>query len=245
MAKVWCESKEATMIVDWTLHFPSDLFVTTGNKMTKMTPKDYQDQISLLDRRINKLISPVPSRQILQIAEAIGSAELSDEDSPGIYCEDDYANLLEAQGVVNELLAPILQGIRANSISPSKGWRFESVNAGYGDYGLCANCRDPFQHFNETVKVHCLHMHPNAYHGVCRECVRQYAPLEFVETDGVEDWLRLNRAACERVESDSKTEDQRVDLIDAIRSHAHSTHYFSDIVRNAPKWAEGAFGEWR
>lgn len=213
--------------------------------MSKMTPKDYQDQIKLLDKRIDKLTSPIPSRQILQIAEAIRSAELSDEDSVGTYCEDDYANLLEAQGIVNELLPPILESIRANSISPTTGWRFESVNAGFGDYGLCAICRDPFQHFKQTVKVHCVDMHPNAFHGVCRECVRNCAPLEFVESDGVEDWVQLNRDVCDEVETDNKKEEQRVDLIDAIRTHAHSTHYFGDIVQRAPKWANGAFGEWR
>ena len=88
-------------------------------------------------------------------------------------------------------------------------------------------------------------MHPNAYDGVCRECVRQYAPLEFVESDGVEDWLRLNRYVCEIVEEDNKTEGQRVALIDAIRTHAHSTHYFAEIVQNAQEWAKGAFGERR
>lgn len=88
-------------------------------------------------------------------------------------------------------------------------------------------------------------MHPNSYHGVCRDCVRQYAPLEFVESDGVEEWLSLNRHVCQQVEADNKTEGQRVDLIDAIRTHAHSTHYFGDIVQNAPKWSSGAFGEWR
>jgi len=213
--------------------------------MSKMTPKDYQDQIALLDNRIDKLTRPIPSRQILQIAEAIRSADLGDEDSVGTYSEDDYANLHEAQRIVNELLPPILEDIRAKSIDPETGWRFETVNAGHGDYGLCAICRKPYQHFKQTVKVHCLDMHENAFHGVCRDCVRQYAPLDFVESEGVEEWVILNRYVCEEVETDSKTEGQRIDLIDAIRNHAHSTHYFGDIVQQAPKWANGAFGEWR
>ncbi len=213
--------------------------------MGRMTPKDYQDQIKLLDNRIDKLTRPIPSRQIRQIAETIRSAELSDQDSEGSYSDDDYANLLDAQGIVNELLPGILENIRANSICPTTGWRFEGVSAGHGDYDLCGICRDPFQHFKQTVKVLCLDMHPNAFRGVCRECVRQYAPLEFVESDGVEDWLNRNQDVCEIVEQDNQREGKRVDLIDAIRIHAHSTHYFGDIVQNAARWANGAFGEWR
>ena len=146
---------------------------------------------------------------------------------------------------VDELLPRILEDIRAHSISRRAGWRFEVVDAGNGDFGLCAICCNPYQHFEHTVKVRCLDMRPNAFHGVCRECVRQFAPLEFVESDGVEEWLRRNRDVCERVEKDHKREGQRIDLIEAIRKHAHSTHYFGDIVRNAPEWAKGASGEWR
>ncbi len=210
-----------------------------------MTPKDYQELIELLDGRIDELTKPISSRQILRFAEAIRSAELGDQDSCGTYSEEDYNNLLEAQGIVNELLPPILENIRANSISPTAGWRFEAVQAGYGDYGLCAICRDPYQHFDRTVKVHCIDMHENAFHGVCRRCVRDYAPFEFVERDGVEDWLAENRSVCEPHEKDHKTEGQRKSLIDAVRRHAHSTHYFGDIVQKAPEWSKGAFGEWR
>lgn len=213
--------------------------------MSNMTPRDYEELVELLDGRIDEFIKAIPSKQILRFAETIRSAKLGDEDSVGTFTEEDYGNLLQAQLIVNEILPEIMENIRAHSIDADTGWRFEAVTAGNGDADLCALCRNPFQHFKMTVKVHCLDMHPNAYHGVCRECVGQYAPLEFVESDGVEDWLKLNRDVCESVESDNKTEGQRVDLIDAIRAHAHSTHYFSDIVRNAPKWAEGAFGEWR
>lgn len=210
-----------------------------------MTSKDYEELIELLDGRIDELTRPIPSKQILRFAEAIQSAKLGDDDSVGTFSDEDYGNLLRAQAIVNEALPEIMKNIRANSIDAETGWRFEKVSAGNGDAGLCTLCRDPYQHLIVTVKVHCLDMHSNAYQGVCRECVRQYAPLEFIESDGVEDWLRLNHDVCKKVEMDNQTEEQRVDLIDAIRTHAHSTYYFGDIVQQAPKWAEGAFGEWR
>lgn len=213
--------------------------------MTSMIPEDYQQLIALLDGRIDELTKPIPSRQILRFAEAIRSARLGDDDSVGTFGEEDYGNLMQAQLIVNEVLPRIMENIRAHSIDPETGWRIESVTAGNGDADLCALCRDPFQHFTMTVKVHCCDMHLNAYHGVCRDCVRQYAPLEFVERDDVEEWLGLNPHVCDKVEKDVKTEEQRVDLIDAIRAHAHSTHYFGDIVQCAPKWASVAFGEWR
>ena len=210
-----------------------------------MTPEEYHELIELLDGRIDQLTKPIPSKQILRFAEAIRSAKLGDEDSVGTFSEEDYGNLLQAQLIVNESLPEIMENIRAHSIDAESGWRFETVTAGNGDADLCALCSDPYQHFDMTVKVHCLDMHPNAYHGVCRECVRQYAPLEFVESEGVEDWLKINRYVCKKMETDNKKEGQRVDLIDAIRIHAHSTHYFGEIVQKAPKWANGAFSEWR
>ncbi|WP_437207086.1 hypothetical protein [Planctomicrobium sp. SH664] len=213
--------------------------------MNNMTVKDYQELVDLLDGRIDELTKPIPSRQILRFAEAIQSADRGDHESAGTYSEEDYSNLLNAQIIVNELLPPILEVIRARSIDPEEGWRFESVTAGDGDHGKCAICRRPYQHIEHTVKVHCLDMHANAFHGVCRRCIREYAPLEFVEQDGVGEWLKQNRYVCESVEKDQKREGQRVDLIDAIREHAESTHYFSDIVRKAPDWSKGAFGEWR
>ena len=213
--------------------------------MSGMSPKDYEQLVEVLDGRIDELTKPIPSRQILRFAEAIHSAKLGGEDSVGTYCDEDYSNLLAAQEIVNELLPPILENIRAHSIDPTAGWRFEVVDARNGDCGLCAICRNPYQHFKHTVKVHCLDMHPNAFHGVCRECVRQYAPLDFVESDGIEEWLKRNRYVCPKVEQNRKCEGQRIDFIEAIRRHAHSTHYFGDIVRNAPEWAKGAFGEWR
>lgn len=214
--------------------------------MSKMTPKDYQDQIAILDNRIDKLTRPIPSRQILQIAEAIRSAELGDEDSVGSYSDEDYGNLLQAQIIVNELLPPILENIRAHSIDREIGWRFVEVEAGNGDNDLCAICKKPFQHFKKTVQVHCIDMHPNSYHGVCRPCVRNYATLEFVECDGVIEWMKENAdVSPAEVEEDYKTEGQRVALIDAIRQHAHDTHYAAEICHSAGDWASGAFGEWR
>jgi hypothetical protein len=213
--------------------------------MSTMTPDDYEQLIALLDGRIDELTKPIPSRQVLRFAEAICSAKLTDEDSVGTYSEEDYENLLQTQVIVNENLPPILENIRAHSISPTEGWRLEIVDAGFGDYGPCAICRSPYQHFDSTVKVHCVDMHPHAFHGVCRECVRRYAPLDFVESDSVTDWLKRNRCICEKVEKDRKREEQRVNLIDAIRRHAHSTHYFGDVVRDAPEHAKGSFGEWR
>jgi hypothetical protein len=213
--------------------------------MSKMTRDDYEELINLLDGRIDELTKPVPSRQILRFAEAIRSARLGDDDSVGTYSEEDYENLQEAQAIVNECLPQIMENIRVQSIDPESGWRMESVSAGNGDAGLCVLCRHPYQHFDWTVKVHCLAMHPDAYHGVCRGCVRKYAPLTFVESEPVDKWLRLNSDVCESVEPNRKIENQRVALIDAIRAHAHSTHYFAEVVQKAPTWAKGAFGEWR
>ena len=207
-----------------------------------MTPKDYEQLVELLDGRIDELTKPIPSRQILRFAEAIRSADRGDDSANGTYNDDDYSNLLQAQEIVNEMLPPLLERIRANSINTDTGWNFEIVIAGYGDYGLCSICQEPYQHFRKTVKVHCIDMHPNAFHGVCRDCVREYAPLDFVESDDVEEWLEREE---DQVETDHATEGRRVDLIDAIRRHAHSTSYFSEIVQNAPEWSKLAFGEWR
>ena len=213
--------------------------------MSDMTPKDYEELIQLLDGRIDALTKPIPSKQIRRFAEAIRSAKLGSEDSVGTFNEEDYGNLLHAQLIVDEVLPQIMENIRAHSINSESGWKFESVHAGNGDADFCAICSKPFQHFHVTVKVHCIDMHDNACHGVCRECVRQYAPLEFIESDCVEDWLGVDPQVCPKVEQDHKREEQRIDLIDAIRSHAHSTYYFGEIARQAPQWAKGAFGEWR
>lgn len=136
--------------------------------MSQMTPKDQEELIKLLDGRIDELTKPIPSQQILRFAEAIRSAKLGDDDSVGTFSEEDYGNLLQAQLIVNEILPEIMENIRAHSIDAETGWRLDTVSAGNGDADLCALCRKPYQHFNMTVKVHCLDMHPNAYHGVCR-----------------------------------------------------------------------------
>lgn len=138
-----------------------------------MTPEDYEELIELLDGRIDELTKPIPSKQIRRFAEAICSAKLGEEDSVGTFSEEDYSNLLQTQLMVNAALPRILENIRAHSIEPETGWRYEPVSAGNGDADLCAICRKPYQHFGMTVKVHCLDVHPNAFHGVCRECVRQ------------------------------------------------------------------------
>ena len=213
--------------------------------MNKMTPEDYEHLIELLDGRIDELTKPIPSRQILRFAEAIGSVKFGDDDSTATYNDEDYSNLLQAQQLVNELLPPILENLRAKSINPATGWKFEIVTAGHGDYGMCSICQAPYQHFGEAVKVHCIDMRPNAFYGVCRGCVQEYAPIEFVEDNGVEEWLKRNQDICEKLETDHATESRRIHLIDAIRKHAHSTFYFSEIVQNATKWAHRAFGEWR
>ena len=166
-------------------------------------------------------------------------------DSVGTYNQEDYSNLLDAQSAVNELLPPILESIRATSIDPETGWRLAAISAGNGDYGSCSICQKPFQHFQESVQVHTFGDHLNAFHGVCRKCVCQYAPLYFSERDDVSDWLERNPKTCEPRENDRKRERQRIALVDAIREHATSTRYFGDIVRSASKWADGAFGEWR
>lgn len=213
--------------------------------MSEMTHEDYEELIELLDGRIDELTKPIPSKQILRFAEAIRSADVGDEDSEGTYSEEDYSHLAEAQNIVNQLLPRILENIRGRSIHPISGWRFESVTTGVSDHGLCTICEKPYQHFKHTVKAHHFDLHPNVYEGVCRECIRRYPPLEFVERPEVSEWLDQNLHVCPKVESDKKREGQRVDLIDAIRRHAHSTHYFVDIVHEAPEWSRGAFGEWR
>ena len=214
-------------------------------KMAEMKPEDYRELVELLDGRIDELTKPIPSKQILRFAEAIRSATIGDMDSVVTYYQEDYANLLDAQSAVNELLPPILESIRATSIDPETGWRLAAINAGNGDYGSCSICEKPFQHFHESVQVHAFDDHPNAFHGVCRECVRQYAPLRFSERDDVSDWLDKNRKTSEPKEKDRKRERQRIALVDAIREHAYSTGEFGDIVGSASKWADGAFGEWR
>lgn len=211
-----------------------------------MTPKDYEELVELLDGRIDELTKPIPSKQILRFAEAIRAAELGDDETPATYSSEDYGNLDQARRIVLDLLPSILTDIRAKSIDPDSGWRFEAVTAGNGDNDLCAICNSPFQHFGNTVKVHGIDMHENAYHGVCRPCVRNYASEDFFETDGLEAWLKVNRSVSpSTIEDDHKTEQQRVDLIDAIRNHAHETHYAADIAQQASDWAAGAFGEWR
>jgi hypothetical protein len=216
-------------------------------QMPEMTPEDYDRLVNILDGRIDKLTKPIPSQQILRFAEAIRSASTTSDDDAATYGDEDYANLLETQEIVHELLPGILREIRARSINPDSGWQYVEVCAGNGDHDLCAICREPFHHFGSTVKIHCLDMHANSFHSVCRECVRAYAPLEFVELDCVRDWLAKNQDVSKQVESDHKREEQRVALIDAIRRHIDSTDhfYFGDIAKSAQKWISGAFGEWR
>lgn len=210
-----------------------------------MTPEDYEELIELLDNRIDELTKPLPSRQILRFVEAIHSAKEGEDDSEVTYGEDDYANLVKAQQTVNEQLTSILESIRSKSIDPNTGWRLEAVIAAEGDRGLCAICKKPYQHFDQTVAIHCLDMREGSYDGVCRECVRYYGPLEFVDDEAVDEWLKRNPDVSKEIEENPTREEQRIELIDAVRRHAHSTHYFGDIVRKAPEWAKGAFGEWR
>ncbi len=214
-------------------------------EITQMTPEDYNELIELLDGRIDELTKPIPSALILRFAEALRSAAIGGMDSIGTYDQEDYGNLLEAQNVVNDMLPPILESIRATSIDSNSGWQFTTVSAGNGDYGLCAICEKPFQHFGQSVQVHIFDDHPNAFRGVCRGCVCEYGPIAFVEREEVETWLKQNKGVCVAKEKDSKREGQRIDLIDAIRQHAHSTSYFGDIVQAATKWSEGSFSEWR
>lgn len=213
--------------------------------MRQMTEKDYQRQIEILDRRITELTNLLPSREILHAAETIRSANIGDYDEEGTFTGEDYQNLVSAHYAISEFLPPILRNIRAHAIDPESGWRFEEITNGFGDFGLCAICDEPFQHFRATVKVHTQFMHDGSFHGVCRDCVGYYAPLEFSELSEVDEWRQEPPNHGDQQESDHKTEEQRCDLIDAIRRHALETNYFGEIVQAAPEWAQGAFGEWR
>ena len=214
--------------------------------MGEMTKEDYEQLIKLLDGRIDKLTNPIPSKQILRFAEAIRSADLGSEDSVGTYTEADYGNLLEAYDVVVELLPPIMENIRVHSIDRDSGWKLADIDAGQGDIGLCAICRKPFQHFGSSVQVHHLDSHPNAFHGVCRECVRQYAPVAFIEQSDVDAWLNMKHGAIHRDGVDRKQEEQRIDLIDAIRRYTSADRfYFTNVSAKTSEWSSGAYGEWR
>lgn len=206
-----------------------------------MTSDDYDELIKLLDGRIDQLTNPIPSRKVLRFAQAIRSAKLGDQDSVGTYGNDDYKNLVDTLGIVNELLPAILENIRANSIDPETGWRLEEVSALNGDHGACAICDKPFQHLQKTVRVD--HLDSRSV-GACRECVRHHAPVSFLDSEGVQKWLDRNPNVSDRVEDDDKDE-QRLALIDAIRKHAVETHYFAEISKKASNWARGALGEWR
>lgn len=67
----------------------------------------------------------------------------------------------------------------------------------------------------------------------------------FADDDELIQWVKQNPHVCEPKEDDNKAEGQRVDLVDAIRRHANSTHYASRIAEKAAKWAEDATDEWR
>ncbi|MAP09113.1 MAG: hypothetical protein CMM00_09985 [Rhodopirellula sp.] len=213
-----------------------------------MTDEDYQEQIRISDSRIDQLTKPIPSRDFRRAAEAIRSAEPitnEDQEIAATYSEDDYGNLLLGYRYIKEFMPRILEGIRARSIDPQTGWQFVDVTNGNGDHGLCAICEEPFQHYQKTVKVHHLDMSPGSYYGVCRECVKEYGPEAFADDDELIQWVKQNPHVCEPKEDDNKAEGQRVDLVDAIRRHANSTHYASKIAEKAAKWAEDATDEWR
>ncbi|OYP33877.1 hypothetical protein [Rhodopirellula sp. MGV] len=213
--------------------------------MPEMRKQDYVRQIEILDRRIDELTKPVPSRDILHAAKTIAAADPGNFYRPGTFTSEDYDNLCEAKYALEEFLPRILAVIRDHSIDPDTGWRFETLSNSFGDFGNCAICDGPFQHLEATVKVHLSFMRPGTFAGVCRECVGYYAPLEFTEREDVDAWRGDCIDICEPREKDSKKEEQRRDLIDAIRNHALATHYFGEIAQQAPKWAEDAFGEWR
>ncbi|MDV6032738.1 MAG: hypothetical protein F9B45_22160 [Phycisphaera sp. RhM] len=210
-----------------------------------MNKDELQQLVDLLDSEIDRLTKPLPSRQILRLAQAVRSATIGDWDSVGSFGAKDYANLIDAQEIMSELLPPILESIRVTSIDAENGWRFDSVSNTNGDHGLCSICRKPFQHLIKTVKVCAIDMRAGTFRGVCRPCVRQFAPLRFVERDDVHEWLGQNTSTCETMETDKQSERQRIGLIDSIRERISNSSYFGKISRLAPKWAEGAFCEWR
>ena len=184
------------------------------------------------------------SMEILRFADAIQAAADSIYEEEGAsgrlpYSSADYENLLNAHIAINQSIPLILKHIRARSVDSERGWRFSRVDAANGDFGLCAICKLPFQHFDLTVKVHCIDMHENAYHGVCRDCVGEYAPLEFVEQEGVGDWLKV------QTRQSGPENEKRNAFIDAIRRHAGSTHYFTQILENGKEWINDIPGEWR
>ena len=208
--------------------------------MAHMSEKDYQEQISLLDGRITKLTTPIPSVQLLRFVEGFKTSRRA-----GAYTADDYSNLLLVHVILNDILPPLLTRMRAESIDPVNGWRFDAVQAANGDHGLCGICENPFQHYDRTVNVHCIDMHEGRFHGVCRDCVREHGPAEFVDRADVQEWLDRECKASHQSEKDYATEERRIEFIDAIRTHGAGTSYFSEIATKASEWAKSAFCEWR
>lgn len=214
--------------------------------MRKWELRDAEELIKYLDRRIDSLTKPLPSSQLLRLAEGIVTAG-TDSDTPvSSYNEDDYGSLLDAYEMLSEYLPEVLRQIRVQSIDPNSGWKLKVVDAGQGDVGACALCRRPFQHFKLSVQVHHLDSHPDGFHGVCRECVRQHAPIEFLDKPDVAEWLAKEHGADHRVGLDKKREEQRIGYVDAIRAYTSSDRiYFSDLSSQASEWSEDAYGEWR
>ena len=201
------------------------------------------EQQELSDKMLDNLARPLPSKRMLVLAESIRSAHTG-QDKDATFGVDDYGNLLTVQLYIDESLPRLLEDIRIRSIDPEAGWRFEEVKAGNGDHGLCAICKNPFQHFGWTMKV--KPVDAVDFFGVCRQCVRDYSP-EFEDDERIMAWLGKNPDVCDRFDSHTKAGGQRVGMVDAIRRYVarDSQAYARNLSTSAPEWAHDAFTEWR
>jgi hypothetical protein len=200
-----------------------------------------------LDRRIDKLTKPIPSAQVLRVAEGVVTAHCEDGESASNYTEEDYNNLLEAYGMLQEYIPGVLTKIRARSIDPNTGWRLHQVTAGQGEVGLCAICKSPYQHFDASAQVQCIDTQNKLFRSVCRECVRNHAPIEFAELEEVHEWLK--KVGCGDKDKGHGRNDKyrRIRVIDAIRRIGceDSITYFQGVTSKASEWAKDSYGEWR
>jgi hypothetical protein len=212
--------------------------------MAEMSTRDFEELIGMLDGRIDELTKPLPSRQILRFAEAIRSAKLSTFSTQGSYGPADYSNLVQADSVLHTHLPAVLENIRAHSIARDQ-WQHVFVDREEGVHGLCAICDSPFHHFAATVQMHHFDLAENSFCSVCRDCVRSYAPLEFVNRDEVREWLQANPTISRDYDGGEADQELQIELIDAIRRQAHLSNRFSELMNAPVRLLNMTFTEWR